>query len=480
MAVEGLDVLGESCARGERSPLDYETDTLAQLAWLSHGGRYQLWRAANQVGKSRAQAKKVIHFLRCTGSFADRAPGPRKVLVISISKEQMEPLHSKFWDLLPKDEIDEAVNYRSGFGFVGKPARVTFVRGPAAGSLIMFATYAQGAQRIEGGTWDVIVLDEPPPEEMWSAVTSRLLHGRPGQLWITFTATPQSPDLTYLRQKVEDYKNGDLNGVREMQTSLTVDAVTRTDGARLLTRTKIEAFASACLPIERDMRLHGGWDVVFSDRFLPNWGGHCVSDRLPPEGATLAVGIDHGTGAGKQASVLIAVVQRARDQWPRVWVLEEYRGDGHTTPEQDANGVMEMLRRRGYTYDDVDQWYGDRATGMDKRDIRKSNKLLHVELCRILSRRDDDHRMKRIVVPYKRSGTLNAGFRLLNAMMGRRDDDGLAHFQVAQHLEHLPKAARNWRGSTKDPAKDILDAVRYPVEGVVEVGTWYPFRGYTS
>lgn len=470
--MEDLDLLAESCRRYEVAPLDYETDTDAQARWLAFGGKLQLWRAANQVGKSRAQAKKALHMIRRTGPFADRPPGPVRILVISISKEQMEPLHAKFWELLPKDEVDRSVNFRPGFGFVGKPARVVFDRGPGAGSLIMFATYSQGANRIEGGTWDVIILDEPPPEEMWSAVTSRLLHGRPGELWITFTATPQSPDLTYLRQKV------DAGEVREMQTSLSVDAVTRTDGVRLLSQAKVDAFVAACLPIERDMRVHGGWDIVQTERYLPGWGSHCIEDTPPPPGATLCVGLDHGTGAGKQAAALVAVYQPERELHPRVWVLEEYRADGFSTPEMDAIGILEMLTRRGFTYDDVDKWWGDRATGMDKHDIAKSNKLIKVELARLMGRRDSDPRMKRIEVPYKRAGSVLWGFRMLNAMMARGATDGNPHFRVASHLTEFPLAAGKWRGESKSPLKDILDAVRYPVESEVRVGAWFPFHDY--
>jgi hypothetical protein len=295
---------------------------------------------------------------------------------------------------------------------------------------------------------------------------------------VSFTATPQSPDLTYLRRKVDLFKAGDPHGVREMQTSLSVEAVTRRDGVRLLTRTKIEAFASACLPIEKDMRLHGGWDVVHTDRYLPNWGPECVTTDMPPTGARLAIGIDHGTGAGKQAAALIAIHQR--DGWPHIWLLEEYRGDGFTTPEQDARGILDMLERRGLSYDDVDHWVGDRATGLDSREVRKSNKLMYVALARLLGRREDSPRMKRIEVPNKRPGSISAGYRLLNAVMGRRDETGMRHFRCAPHLKEFPDAARQWKGAAKDPLKDILDAVRYPVESVVEIGAWYPMRGYTS
>ncbi len=427
-----------------------------------------LWRAANRVGKTRGQVRKLMHFLRGTGPYKDRRPGPCKVLVMSISKEQTVPLHEMIWELLPKDEIDPSVKFRPGFGFVGKPPRITFTAGPAKGSLIRFATYRQGTTAIAGANFDVVLLDEPPPEELWGEVLGRVVHGNPGEIWISFTATPDSADVTYLRKKVESGE------VQEMQTSLTVENCTLESGRPLLTQETIDAFASSLLELEKDMRLHGGWDVVVTERLLTNFQSHHIRPATPPAGSLLAVGIDQGAGAGKQAAALLAIDQ-AHGLTPWIWVLEEYVSDGYTTPEQDAKAVLKMLARRGLKYEDIDVWVGDRASGMNRHDVRKSNRELFLQLARLLRKEPTD--MKRIDTPRKWGGSVTYGYRLLNAVMGRRDEElGLPHFTVDTGCVAFADAAKRWRGNPKDNLKDILDAVRYPIEKVVAPGEWFSFK----
>jgi hypothetical protein len=421
---------------------------------------------------SRGLAKKLVNFVMRRGPYANRRPGPVKILVVSISKEQMEPLHSKIWELLPKDQIADDVEFTPGYGFRGKPPRVTFTAGEGKGSVITFATYAQGSRRVAGGTFDVVACDEPLPERLFGEARARILHGDPGEMWITMTPTPDSPPLDYLREKVEKGE------VIEINTELSVENVTLlnedgTAGRPLLTQEQIDSFAGDLLEAEKDMRLRGGWDIVVKDRMLSNWGPACVGALRIPRGATIGIGIDHGAGQGKQAAALITIEQPF-GLAPRVSVLEESVAEGYTTPDQDAEAILAMLARRGWGYDAVDFWIGDRASGMNRYEIRKSNQELMRQLARILGRRVDE--LKRIEVPYKFSGSVSYGFRMMNAIMGRRDDKGLSHFRVDPKCQKFIKAAEKWRGSTKDPLKDILDAVRYPTEKAVRPDGWFAFK----
>lgn len=467
-----LDLAARSRARNERRRIDYERWTQPQADWEALRGKNIIWRAANQIGKTRGTVKKALNFIRRKGSYRHRRPGPVRVLVISVSKEQMEPLHRKFWELLPRDEIEDGVDFIEGYGFRGKPPRITFKAGEGKGSLIQFATYRQGGQRIAGGTWDVVILDEPVPEKIFGECQPRVLHGDPGEIWISFTVTPESPSQDYLKAKAE------AGEVRELVTDLTVANVTFTDGSgALLTQAKIEAFGKDLLPLEREMRLKGGWEPVYADRLLTNWGPHCVSKtRLrPAAGALIAVGIDHGAGAGKQAAVLLAIHIGDGRAPPRIWILEEYVADGYTTPEMDAKAILAMLARRGWDYDHVDYWLGDRPTGMNKFEIRKANTELRIQIARLLGRQVDA--LKTIFRPYKWSGSVIYGFRLINAVMARKDDDGRSQFLVdAQACPKVCEAAQKWRGAPKDKFKDILDALRYPVEKIVQPGDWFGFR----
>jgi hypothetical protein len=423
---------------------------------------------------SRGLAKKLIHFIRRTGPYADRRPGPVKVLVMSFSREQMVPLHEKLWELLPKDEIDDKVAFEPGYGFRGKPPRITFTSGEGKGSVLIFASYKQGARRAAGGTFDVVALDEPVEERIWGEIQPRVLHGTPGEVWVTFTPTPDSPPLDYLRKMVEDGR------VREMVTDLTLANVTLSDGRALLDQAGIDTYAGSLLEVEKDMRLRGGWDIIATERALDNWGPHCIGRSRAPAGAIVAVGIDHGAGSGKQAAALLAITD-AQGLEPRVWLLAEHLAEGFTTPDIDAQAILDMLQRAGLNYDNVDVWVGDRASGMNKYDVRKSNGDLQRQLARLIGRPMES--TKRIEVPYKWDGSVMYGFRLVNAMMGRRDDGavegdkmGGAHFQVVANCPKFANAASKWKWNPRAPEKDILDAVRYPIEKIVKPGQWFSFK----
>jgi len=457
----------EWAALSGAASLEWAVLTEPQAAWVRAGspmdrdadGRPLLWRGGNQIGKSFAQACKILHFVRRSGPYANRRPGPVKILVVSISKEQMIPLMDKLWMLLDKSEAPKA-RYEEEFGFRGKPPRIVFGAGPGKGSTITFATYSQGSTRIAGATVDVVVLDEPPPESMWSEVVARVFR-KGGQIWCSFTLTLDSPPVEYLKAEAEK------GLVREIKTRLNLDAFRRPNGMPpMMTRRKIEAFIGSLLEVERPLRVDAEWETVSRGRWLTLWGPHCVSDDIPPLGALLVVGTDHGARAGRQASALLAVSQVA-DALPSVWVLEEYVSDGFTTPEMDAAALHAMLGRRGLTWRDVDLWVGDRASGI-VHDVRKSNAILRRALAEQVNCPRDA--FPRIEIPYKYRGSATTGLRLLNALMGPRPDG--AALKCSTNCTQFPAAVKRYDGDRASPDKDIIDAVRYAVEATVRGGSW--------
>jgi phage terminase large subunit-like protein len=421
---------------------------------------------------SFSQAVKILRFILRQGEYATRPPGPVKVLVVSISKEQMIPLMDKLWELLPKDAAPTA-RYRDGFGFRGKPPTVLF----ADGSLITFATYSQGSVRIAGATVDVVVLDEPPPESMWSEVMARVFR-RGGQVWCTFTLTLDSPPVEYLKKEVEEGR------VREMKTRLDLDAFRRQWGMPpMMTNRAIARFVSSLLEVERAIRVDAEWEIVSRGAWLTLWGAHCISDEPPPPGARLYIGTDHGARAGRQASALLAIAQ-VQDQLPGVWLLEEYVSDGLTMPDQDAQGVLAMLARRNrngtrrddvydpdgpLTWKDVDFWIGDRAAGMIQ-DARKDNATLRRAIADQVGIRQDA--FPRVDIPHKYRSSRSTGLRLVNALMGQLPGRKGSALRVAPHLTAFPAAVKQWAGDNRAKEKDILDAFRYPCEVGIKSGDW--------
>jgi hypothetical protein len=146
-------------------------------------------------------------------------------------------------------------------------------------------------------------------------------------------------------------------------------------------------------------------------------------------------------------------------------VLDEYYSDARTESEQDAQGIITMLRRSGYELADVDVWIGDRAHGGDKYGGYKSNgRLLRLfaEHLRIDTKRRGWSKhlpsgLRAMRIPYKPHGSVDYGCDVLHRFMVDR------RISVDARCTHLDDDLREWRGSRIDPHKDGIDALRYIV-----------------
>ena len=479
-------LLHRSIVAGRRNPRRSVRLTNAQREWLNVSAPLAVFRGGNQIGESYAQAVDVVDFAR--GVHPTQSHGvPVKIAVASKSWKQMVPLLSKVWDLLPRHEIDPNIRFVSGQGIKGyKEPVIPLVDGPGAGSVIYLYTYDAGTQRLAGSTFHKAYLDEPPPASFFGEMLPRL-NAYGGHLRCSFTPTPDAPPQDYMRAMVRKWEDagrpelGCAGGMYEHHVPLSVDATTPRGGLLDLpwmTEGDIEQFSAALLEHERGMRVRGDWEPVLSGRWLSAYDKACSVHgfrlgRLPgpPAGASLFVGIDHGAGIGKQAAALVAVHQ-VDTLAPRVWVLDCHVAQGYTTPEQDADAIADMLTRWDLKYEDVDQWVGDRSTNANHFEIKKGNAQLRTFLA---SRyRIQRSKTKWINTPKKWAGSVRHGFRLLNAIMARRDDkhEDLSHLVVHPRAAVFGTACQEWSGRADDPKKDILDAVRYAVERAVRLGDW--------
>lgn len=419
----------------------------------------------NQSGKTTGIIWDLIHRCRGTHPFVRWKRPPINAVVISISQEQMgqkDGFHEKLWEMLPKDEIDPRFSLDPGRGITGKPPRVPFVRGPGAGSVISFATYDQGARRIAGTTADMIVLDEPPPEEMWEETMPRLFQ-RGGIARVGFTPTLAMADVSYLErlsQQVDEQNRPLLNlHMNELNEANIWPIWPYRRLTPLKTQAQIDRFELMLPAMTRDMRMGRSWRPLIAGRWLSAFGDHCIREELPPNGAVLIVSTDHGANAGKQVSMLIAVVG-LHSAHPRVWWLDECGSDGATSPDQDAQDILEMLRRNGVEYYQVDLWVGDRATGRDRWGAGKSNRDLQSALARELAL--SFAKTKPIETVEKWDGSVEYGVHMLNTLFARRDPtDGRSHGCVRPRCKRFIAGCRTWKGDRKDPVKDIVDAGRY-------------------
>ena len=476
---ELLGILKAAKRIRERDPLADTRWTDGQTDWFKVRAPLAVWRGGNQLGKSTGQADDAAMFGRNVHPYDQTHHGPVKVAICSKSWKQMDPLIRKLWDSLPDHEKDPHVRYVPGQGIKGyKEPILRLVDGPGAGSEYHFYTYDAGTQRLAGSTFHRAYLDEPPPESFWGEIVPRL-NAYGGHLRVSFTPTPDAPPQLYLRKMVQVWEEagrpalGCPGGVYEHHTPLTEAVCTPRGGMfelPFMSAAEIEAFGAALLPHERDMRLNGAWEPVLKGRWLEYFDPEACIHAFPighppgpPRGASLFVGIDHGAGPGKQAAALVAIDTKDPDR-PGVWLLATHVAEGYTTPRQDAEAIRNhLLRPFRLKYDDVDVWVGDRSTNANQDGVSKGNAQLKAEFKRVFAINGEP---KWIHTPKKRRGSVVYGYRRLNAIMARRrhDHPNISHFQVHPNCKPFIRAAQEWRGGQDDPRKDILDAVRYPLE----------------
>lgn len=427
--------------------------------FLADASQFRLIRACNQIGKTEVVTADLVHELRGTNPYRTRRfSGPLNVILVSESIEQMAgegAILEKLWTKLPKDEIDPAVYFERGHGLRGvRHPAITFVRGPAAGSVIRLRTYRQDPQTLAGSTVHHIVADEPCPESTYAELVPRILaHG--GTFTVSFTPTPAMSSQDWLRKLVDA---GQFS--QHHVTMRPENAWPRGYARPFLTQEKIDAFAASLPNAERGMRLEASWEPLAEGRWLTAFSPSNVKPfdlgALPRE-SFVVVGIDHGLKAGKQAAVL-AVVANRFDPQPRIWFVDEAQSDGHTTVDQDAAAILAMLARNGLKYEHVDAWTGDRQTGDGLILKSKTNKDLRAAFGRILGKAWKDESLGYIHTPVKWAGSLTHGLRLLNGAFG----EGRAI--VHPRCQRFAEACNTFRGGKFEPCKDILDAGRYAME----------------
>lgn len=476
MVVRDADPLAlatASVSRADRCGLAYVALTAPQRAYVSSSAPEAAWVDGNQLGKSYAQAFDILHRARGTHPYATTKRPPVNIVVISVSFEQIVPLMEKIWLLVPKNEIDPENGFEPGRGITGKPPRIVFVSGPGRGSVITFATYSQGSTRIAGLTADAIYLDEPPTESMYGEIKPRLMRRR-GVLRITMTPTPDMPDQAWYRKKVEKGE------VEYFNFGLTA-ANLRPEGypTPWLYQWEIDAYEAELLDYEREMRMRGAWEPVVTDRVLQAFSAHRHAREFSIRDLRgkweLGVGMDHGTADGKQCAVLLATKGRTTAR-PRAAFLNERVAEGFTTPEHDAEAVLDMLGesllcrrdlRKAYGF--VDFWVGDVPTGSHRLDVSKSNREIRREIARLLD--VPMQATKHIDLPKKTRGSGAAGgygYRLLNTLYSRFDEDGTPHATIhASRCQTLIDAHAQFNGDRRHVLKDVLDGGRYIAEKMI-------------
>ena len=439
-----------------------------QLRYMQSQSRYRLMRAGNQsLGKSTvALADIAAHAL---GEHPYRHDGREKsgeYWVICASWSQSVSIQAKLHALLPPGRMHPETLFTSSRGFRGKNPAVQVQHRDGTFSIIRFKTTNQGTLDLAGATIDGALFDEPPRSEALYSEVAKRVQSTGG--WISVCMTPIGAPVDWLRERVKDGLLDDIHAAltpeelvpagyrrpRQLPNGTVCDAAW------------IRQIIAETPEHEVPVRIHGEWECRTMKRYFATFrssGEHSHVHLRAPDGEfRLLLGIDHGDRPGKQVAVLVALDESGPR--PVAYVLDMYTDEeGTATPEDDAEAILDMLARYGWTWADLDEAWGDRVHLKGKA-RQKSNRDLAGYIA------------KAIKVPQRQ---LNPPLRTVKRGEGHGTRGGVSSlavgcrwvynliskdcFGVHPRCGALIAALDRW-DFRDDDHKDKIDAVRYALD----------------
>lgn len=436
-----------------------------------------LW-GGNSIGKSVILAELARRALR--GQLPWQTPGqPYTVILTGHTWTQLGSTLRYLWDGIEPGEFKDGIRYEGGT-IKGQRLAVFEVKGGLGkGGELRCGTFR--ADNLAGPRADVVLSDEPLPEDVHAELLPRLL-GRNGRMYTTFTPTlGTAGDVDYLWKLIDD---PNVPWAGEIRAELTVDNCTPRGGlveTPFVRQEEIDRLAFGVSAIQADMRLgrsrYPRRDCTY---FEGVWSPEHRVDWTPPPGTRVLIGIDHGSKANAQCAALVYVDGRALDA--RYHVADFYMSPGRTEMEQDAQAILEMLvrnklapRRVGppplHDLSDIDLWMGDRSHGGYRggRGMKSNADLLRA-MAALLGFRVDTMEtwewrqklpepMRKIRTPKKHHQSMWDGMDVVRRILaGHR-----LTVSTRPECDPVAEAFERWAGALLDPMRDRLDAIRYAV-----------------
>lgn len=419
-----------------RDPLRFEKYMVGAGAPLFHSdtSRERILRAGNQWGKTRAGARETLWIMTGEHPWREVKPPPVRGRVVTYSWAQSVEVQRRINEILPKFLV-EGYDFNDQRGFVGAKLKLK------NGSLLEIMTASQDTIAHGAAALDFVWVDEPPPRPLYSELLARLLVKK-GSLYLTMT--PVGRPVDWLIDEIEE---GRLSGHRFDLS---------TENCPHLGQDQIDAIGHKYLPHERPQRMHGHWHGESPDRFFEAFSDRAVNTEMPRGEVKIALGIDHGEGVGKEAAILMAYMEGS-EGFPRIWVLDEYRNTKRTDPDEDAFGILQMLRRNEINPEEVDLAVGDiNTTGKGGGGIKVNDALSEA------IRRQTKTKFAPIVIRSARKGrgSIMYGSRLINYAFRRGD------LTIHPRCKSLIYSLQHWKGKD-DELKHPLDALRYATTSIL-------------
>lgn len=400
------------------------TPSPAMDDFIRNDQRRVILRAANRVGKTRHAAYKLaIEMIRRPGLRA-RAVGPNRQQTAQVLGRYL----AEFLD----PYLSEQSYYKLGSGW----NQNTIVL--ANGSICQLKSYEDRPDTHAGDSLDIVVLDEPPPQSIFSENLARTMDTN-GQCILTLT--PVGRPVRWLREMVEKHGSPWTQYVAEFNH----------DNCPWYTEEQVEDWLDTmkASPWDYQQRALGAWEGVTLDRLFAAFSEHRVSPELPRGDLQVGIGIDHGEVSGHQVAILALY-----DTSSRVWVIDEVTG-GDTAPEEDATMILDMLRRNGIRASEVDLAVADTNTAGKGWASYRVSELIEKAIASHLNVSVPPFRLIR---PYKGAGSVNWGLRIINYALRR--GELTVHPRCKKTIEMLT----HWKGGKKGEDGEFshaADALRY-------------------
>ena len=464
MTISPLPVLVELGRRAAAHPSAFLAWQPLQLSFLMDNSPTKLMRAGNQwAGKTEALCAEIRWAALGEHPYIDVRDPPVSIYVISPTYKLSNKLQHKLWLGIDATTVHPGQSADEVNGFGGRYPALRFNNG----SIVHFLASERRGISLASVTCDVIVIDEPTTERLFEEA-SRRVSMRAGRMIIGLTPINAPEPLDWMRVKVDQGVISEHHAKLEPEQLIPVghDGPRRLMDGTQLDAKWIESQRELITSHSAAIVLDGDWETPPEDQafpaFDPRVGGQHVSRTPPPRGLELDiyVGIDHGERDHKQCAVLVGVAMAG--EYPEVWILDEWVGDGLTTPEDDARGILDMLARWNlkWTPKDIKGARGDKPHDIGGRFAmaRKSNIELQVAIARRMGMAPGS--LKPPIWQAKTGagggrGSVRRGVEWLHTIMLR---PGMFH--VMEHCERTRESLSRWAWQD-DEHKDIIDALRY-------------------
>lgn len=302
-------------------------DTTERLAFVC---------AANQIGKSTVQIRKVIDWCTDTGKWDRLWPGyptpPLMIYFYPTSAQASIEFSNKWSRLLPRDEYKTHPHY--GWREEWKNKEI-FALHFNTGASVYYKSYKQGMEALQTVTAHYVALDEECPEELWSEIVMRT-QAVQGYISSVFTATIGQE---LWRKTIEPANDGDekFPGAFKRQVSM-YDCQEFEDGTKShWTNERISQVIASCKSSQEVQRRVFGKFVVDSGLIYQQFDvkRHFKPWHPVPVSWLYYVGVDIGSGgsSGHPSSICFTAVS---PDYKQARVVASWRGDGIPTTASDV------------------------------------------------------------------------------------------------------------------------------------------------